>query len=174
MRRRLTARRTVTMAGLVFAWCALWGSGSPANLLSGLAVALVLVIGLDVGPAGIGRIHLVPLLRFAGLVTKDLARSTASVAWEILTPTDRTEEAIVAVRVPVETRAHLLLMVVSVTVTPGTAVVDADPDTGTLYLHILHRRRAGEVTAHVQRLAALACAGLPLVESSGRPAEATP
>ena len=85
-----------------------------------------------------------------------------SVALEVLTPTDRTDEAIVAVPLPTESRRHLLLLIVAVTVTPGTAVIDADPDTGTLYLHLLHSDRRDATVAHVEELAELACKALPV------------
>ena len=63
---------------------------------------------------------------------------------------------------PAGTRAHLLLLIVAVTVTPGTAVVDADPDTGRLYLHLLHLDRAEGTVEHVLELAELACRALPM------------
>lgn len=158
--RVLTLRRGLTATTLVFAWCALWGNVSWANIGSGIVVAAA-VIATGYGTPGRGAVRLVPLVRFGALVAADLVASTANVAREILTPTDYTDEAIVAVTVPTETRTHLLLLIVAITVTPGTAVVDADPDTGTLYLHLLHHKRRDTTATHVRRLAELACAGLP-------------
>ncbi len=159
-------RRVVVVVGLVVVWCALWGQVSVANLASGTVVAIV-VSSIGAGTTAEGRIRVLPLVRFCGMVAADLVVSTASVAREVLTPTDRTDEAIIAVEVPTEARAHRLLLVVAVTVTPGTAVVDIDPDTGTLYLHLLHYDRAPSVIRHVGELAALACLALP----AGRGAE---
>jgi multicomponent Na+:H+ antiporter subunit E len=157
----ITPRRLVTIALLVVAWCSLWGSFSVANVASGVAVASVasLVAGSQPGAA---RIHLPSLLHFFWLVAVDLVVSTAQVAWEILTPTDYTDEAIIAVDTRVEARSHLLMLVVAITVTPGTAVVDADPDTGRLYLHVLHAERSESISAHVQRLADIGCRALPV------------
>lgn len=156
----VSPRKLLTIVGLVAAWCALWGSASAANLLSGTAIAVV-VLALDIGTPARGGVRLRPLVTFGGVVALDLVLSTVNVAREVLTPTDYTEESIVAVRLPTESRSHLLLLVVAVTVTPGTAVVDTDPDTGTLYLHLLHHDRREEIVAHVERLASLACAALP-------------
>jgi multicomponent Na+:H+ antiporter subunit E len=161
MRPWFSIRRVLTVAALVFVWCALWGEASVANLASGLLVA-VAIVASGVGTGSPGSIRVGPLLRFAGLVAIDLASSTVSVAREVLTPTDRTDEAIIAVDLPRETRMHLLMMIVAVTVTPGTAVVDADADTGTLYLHLLHAERTDTTRAHVRRLADLACQALPV------------
>mgnify|MGYP001828326521 CR=1 FL=1 len=159
-RRPFTLRRLVTVAALVFAWCALWGEANVANLLSGTVLAVVLT-GIGIGTPGRGRVRLRPMVRFGALVAADLVAATVGVAKEILTPTDRTEEAIIAVQLPPETRAHLLLLTVAITVTPGTAVVDADPDTGTLYLHLLHADRRDATVTHVRELADLACQALP-------------
>ena len=167
MRHWLTLRRLVTVAGLVFVWCALWGEASIANLASGLVLAIGIVAS-GLGTPGRGTIRWRPLARFAGLVAVDLVSSTVSVTREVLTPTDRTHEAIIAVSVPPQTRAHLLLMIVSVTVTPGTAVVDADPDTGTLYLHLLHADRTEATRTHVRRLADLACRAFPVKTDESR------
>lgn len=156
-------RHLVTIVALTLAWCALWREVTVANLASGLLVATLITVS-GIGTAGRGRIRLRPLLGFAGLVAVDLVVSTVTVAKEILTPTDRTDEAIIAVAVPAETRHHLLLLTLAVTVTPGTAVVDADPATGTLYLHLLHLDRRAQLERHVNRLAELACAALPTNE----------
>jgi multicomponent Na+:H+ antiporter subunit E len=163
-------RRIAIVVLLVFAWCALWGSPTPANIASGFVVAIIVAM-IDIGPPGRGGVRIRPLLRFARLVAVDLVISTVNVVREVITPTDHTEESIVAVRLPIDSRAHLLLMVVAITVTPGTAVVDTDPDDGTLYLHLLHDRRRQATIDHVRELADLACAALPIESSSTEAAE---
>jgi multicomponent Na+:H+ antiporter subunit E len=158
-------RRLFTMALLVAAWCALWGAVSVANLASGvvLAVAVTLFAGID---PDAGRIRPWPLLQFGWLVAVDMVTSTVHVAWEILTPTDYTDEAIIAVDTQLGARSHLLMLVVAITVTPGTAVVDTDADTGRLYLHLLHADQHDEIQRHVQRLADLACRAFPVTEAT--------
>lgn len=162
----LMPRRLLTLLLLVAAWCALWGAVSVANVLAGTLVAVTVTVLAGVDPAH-GRIHLTELLRFLWLVAVDLVVSTANVAWEILTPTDYTDEAIIAVDTCAESRSHLLMLVVAITVTPGTAVVDTDADTGRLYLHLLHADKADEITAHVRRLADLASRALPVADGAG-------
>lgn len=168
MSRWYSLRRLVTVAGLVFAWCALWGEPSLANIASGVVVA-TLVSGRRSGASGRGRIRVRPLLRFGALVVVDLVMATAGVAKEILTPADSTEEAIVAVSVPTDSRAHLLPLIVAITVTPGTAVVDVDADTGTLYLHLLHAERRSAIEEHVRELADLASRAFPAPRSLSSP-----
>ena len=161
VRELLMPRRVVTLALLVAAWCALWGSVSVANVLAGALAAVTVTIVAGIQP-GHGRVRVVPALQFVWLVAIDLVVSTVNVAWEILTPTDHSDEAIIAVDTPSETRAHLLGLVVAITVPPGTAVVDSDIETGRLYLHLLHADKADEITAHVKRLADLAGRALPV------------
>lgn len=154
-------RRLVLITGLVAAWCALWNRISFANIASGLVVAVV-VTSPRLGPAADGGIRFKPLMKFGAIVGRDLVMSTFNVAYEVITPTDYTEEAIIGVDLPGNARAHMMLIAVAVTVTPGTAVIDVDPDRSRIYLHILHAERADATAEHVQELAELACQALPM------------
>lgn len=154
-------RRIISMVALTFAWCALWGSVTVANATGGLLLSAVLTSSA-VSTSYRGSVRLVPLAKLIGLVMVDLAKSTISVAEEILTPTDHTDEAIIGIDLPSNSRDHMLLLVVAVTLTPGTAVVDVDSETGTMYLHLLHDQRRDETLAHVHRLARLAGDALPV------------
>jgi len=174
MMSHITIRRVMTIALLTLAWCGLWRSISLANILSGVVVSTALIVS-KVGTSGRGGVRLIPLFKLLWLVFKDLVSSTISVAVEILTPTDNTEEAIVAVVVPTDSRHHLLLLVVAITLTPGTAVVDTDPESSTLYLHLLHVSQLEDTVAHVEELARLACEALPVGSvQPGQSAHSTP
>lgn len=156
----LRPRRLFVVIALTLVWCGLWGEVTFANVVSGLAIA-ALVVMLGVGTSGEGGVRLRPLLHLLWVVALDLIKSTVSVASEIITPTDRTNESVIAVDVTTESRDHLLLLIVAITLTPGTAVVDADPDTATLYLHLLHDERRAGTIEHVEQLTRLSCAALP-------------
>lgn len=155
-----TTRLVLTAVALTLIWCGLWGSVSVANAASGLALSTV-ALGAGRAASRPGGIRILPLLRFTWLVLVDLARSTVDVAREIVTPTDRTEEAIIAVDLPDGGNDHLLLLSSAITLSPGTAVVEANGDTGRLYVHLLHVHRRHEVEAHARELTELACAALP-------------
>jgi multicomponent Na+:H+ antiporter subunit E len=152
------------IAALTLVWCGLWGSVSVANVAAGLLIAVILAT-IDLGLPGSGGIRLLPLVKLTGLVLVDLVRSTFSVAKEILTRDTLADEAIVAVKAPAGSRQHLLLLIVLITLTPGTAVVDADPTSDTLYLHLLYRGDEEKTKAHVTRIANLACQALPTAQS---------
>ena len=128
-----------------------------------------------IGPGGSGRggVRLGPLLHFCWLVSVDIVVSTFSVVHEVVTPTDYTEEAIIAVPVPPGTRRHFLLLYGAITVTPGSAVVAAEEDGTMLYVHILHLDRRDAVTAHIGELAELANRALPTPLDERRDDEVT-
>jgi len=171
MRRLVTGRGIAMIIVLTALWCALWQTISIANILAGVVLSTA-VLATGVGTPTTGTIRLGPMVRLLWVVFVDLVTSTVDVAREILTPTDYTDEAIIAVEIPREGRHHFLLLIIAVTLTPGTAVVDADPDTGTLYLHLLHAEQRDSVVEHVQQLTDLASQALPVPTT--RPLETTP
>lgn len=154
-------------------WCGLWREISVANVVAGLVLSTA-VLASGVGTPTTGRIRIRPTLRLIGVVLVDLVTSTIDVAREVLDPADTTDEAIIAVAVDDEARHHLLLLVIAITLTPGTAVVDADPDTGTLYLHLLHAERRDDVVRHVHRLSDLAGQALPNADAGAKPTASEP
>lgn len=151
VRRRVTSGRLPGAIALVALWCALWGSWSPVTVATGFVLAAAAgAIGWGV-PAV--RVRPVPLLRLAGVVLVDLVRSTWVVATEVLTPTDRTDEAIVRIDADVAAGVHRFVLAVAITLTPGTAVVGCEE--GCLDVHLLHRERADDVVRHVHELVEL-------------------
>jgi multicomponent Na+:H+ antiporter subunit E len=158
-----TPRMLLAIAVLVIAWCGLWEAFSIANVLSGIIVAVIALVIAGASPAG-RTVHFGALFQLVWLVLVDLVRSTAQVVWEILTPADYTDEIIIGIDTRADSSAHLLLLTVSITLTPGTAIVDIDVDTGRLYLHLLHADAAPQVTKHVERLAELACRAFPTAD----------
>ncbi len=160
--RLISVRRVAVIVALTAAWCALWRSASAANVLSGLVVSSV-ASGAGVNAAS--GVRLLPLLRLFWVVSVDLAVSTAVVVREVLTPTDYTDEAIIAVPIPVSARRHLLFLYIAITVTPGTAVVAGDDDredgTALIYLHVLHDDRRDDVVEHVELLVSLVTRAFP-------------
>ncbi len=146
---------------LVAIWCALWRDISAANVLSGTIVAVGVQLLLGRPVLGRRPVGLVPLLKLVGLVSIDLVRSTASVAYEILTPTDHTQESILAIAIPSKAQHLMLPLTIMITLTPGTAVIETDPTGGNLFLHLLHHDRRQETVRHVERLAELLAAAFP-------------
>ena len=161
LRRLASVRAVATIAVLTLAWCGLWQDISIANVVSGVSLA-VATLAFGLGTSVQGTVRLGPMMKLLGVVLVDLVKSTIDVASEAITPGDDTDEAVIEVTVSPDARRHFFLLVVCITLTPGTAVVDADPDTGSLYLHLLHYDKADEVRAHMTQLADLAQQALPV------------
>jgi multicomponent Na+:H+ antiporter subunit E len=127
------------LAWLVFVWILLWGTCSWANVLSGLAVALVVMLLLPLPPVvGATRVRPLPLVFFVGHFLVDLAVSGAQVAWRALRPSGVTQGAIV--RVQLRADSDLLITVVAETVSlvPGSLVLDLDREERLIAVHLLH------------------------------------
>ena len=78
-------RRLLATAWLVIVWVALWGQLSWANLLGGVAVALLIGLafpGTGAGPAG--RVRPLPAVHFAGWFAYKLVEATLAVSLEVL------------------------------------------------------------------------------------------
>ncbi|RFU22311.1 Na+/H+ antiporter subunit E [Geodermatophilus marinus] len=139
-------RQLPLLGWLTLVWVLLWGTFSWANLLSGLLVA-VLVTWLLPLPAVTehARLHPWPVLLFAGAFLKDLAVSSVVVSWEALRPGGPVRSAIIEVQL--RTDSDLLMTIVSETLTlvPGSLVLDADRERNVLLMHVLPVRDLDEV-----------------------------
>lgn len=151
---------------LVVAWIALWRDLSFANLVTGVALATVLVVlfpvgratGPDDGPvaprsswrrAGF-TVRPWPALRFGVFFAGKLIEANAIVAWQVIRPTSTVVEGIVAV--PLHTRSDGIATIAAdaVTLTPGTMTIDIDrPAEGpiTLFIHVLQLGDPADVRA---------------------------
>jgi multicomponent Na+:H+ antiporter subunit E len=154
LRRRLRHQLPL-LVWLVLVWNLLWGTWSWANLLSGILVALVVTSVLPLPPVE-GGIHFRPVaaLRFVGHFLVDLVSSAAQVAWQTIRPRGIGRQAII--RVQLRTDSDLLLTIVceSLTLVPGSMVIDMDRERRILAVHVLHVEDERDVEA--QRRSVLA------------------
>lgn len=145
--------------GIVAVWIALWGDLDLANVVGGALVATAVVGLFHPGRRErLGRLRPVSTLRFLGHALVSLARSTATVAWEVLTPTDRTRPGILAVPLPSATPVVLTAVTTVVGMTPGTVVVDVHRHPTVLSVHVLHLHDPARVRRQIARLEARALA----------------
>lgn len=157
----MTAEPTVTrlrhqiplLAWLVLVWVLLWGTFSWANLLSGLVVALVVLVLLPLPHvAGGTRVRPWPLLVFLGHFLADLVVSGAEVAWETLRPGGMRGAAIVQVQLRVDSDLLLTMVAEATSLVPGSLVLDLDRERRVITLHVLPARSLEDVArkrAHV-------------------------
>ena len=154
---------------LVLVWMLLWGTWSWANLISGTVLSVVVTVFLPLPPVvGGTRLHPAGLLAFLGHFVVDLVLSAAQVAWQTIRPAAVGRSAII--RVQMRTDSDLLLTIVaeSLTLVPGSLVIDMDRDERTLSLHILHVRDLADVE---RRRAAVLAEEERVVRAFGSPDE---
>ena len=124
-------------AALIAMWLLLNQSLSPAHIVLGATVALVASHGLAaLRPQPVAFLSVRPMLRLAGIVVADIARSNLAVARIVLFRKKRVSGF---VRLPLELRnIHgLATLALIITATPGTLWVQLDPANGILLVHVL-------------------------------------
>jgi len=146
---RRRALQIPVLIWLTVVWVALWGDLSTANVLSGLAVAVVvcfvfplppLQMGLRVRPIWLGWL----VVRFLG----DVVAASAQVAWVTLRFNRPPRNAVIEVDLRTDSDFVLTVVAEMVSLVPGSLVVEARRSTHTLFLHVLD---AGDM-AGVERM----------------------
>jgi multicomponent Na+:H+ antiporter subunit E len=137
---------------LTVVWVGLWGSVTAANVLGGLAVAVVLVGALPLDAvSGSGVLKPLAALRFLAAFARDLVQASVQVAVLVVHPRRRLRQAVVAVPVPGASDALLTLLANAISLTPGTLTLEVDRPGSTLFVHALD---VGDGPQAVQRLKA--------------------
>jgi multicomponent Na+:H+ antiporter subunit E len=131
---------------LVLVWMLLWGTWSWANLISGTVLALAVTVLLPLPPVvGGARLHPAGVLRFLGHFFLDLVLSAAQVAWQTIRLRAVGQSAIIRVQMRSDSDLLLTIVAESLTLVPGSVVIDMDRGERTLSLHILHVRDLADV-----------------------------
>ena len=136
--RRSPSRSWPLVLWLTVVWVGLWGSVSAANVLGGLALALLLVAVLplaDVPDRAV--VSPVALARFAGRFAVDLVVSSLQVVVLALRPQLQLRQAVIAVPVRGASDQLLTLLADAISLTPGTLTLEVDRPRSTLYVHVL-------------------------------------
>lgn len=125
---------------LTAVWVGLWGSVSAANVLGGLALAVVLLwlLPLPLPPApDRAVVRAGPLLRFTARFAVDLVVSSVQVAVLAVRPRVRLRPAVVAVPVRGASDTLLTVLADAISLTPGTLTIEVDRQSSTLHVHVL-------------------------------------
>lgn len=140
-------RQLPLLGWLVLVWMLLWGTWSWANLLSGALVAVLVARLLPLPPVTEhARLRPLAVLRFLGRFLLDLARSSAEVGWAAVRPGGGPVRAAI-IEVQLRTDSDLLLTVIAETLTlvPGSLVLDVDRRRSVLLMHVLPVRTEADV-----------------------------
>lgn len=159
--------RGLAVGWLTALWVVLWRDLTVANVASGAAIAMiVLVVFPPRHPTG-GQHTIRPLqlAAFVGYFAWKLVVSNYVVAREILTPRDHIRSGIVAV--PMVACSDLLVTIVAnaISLTPGTLTLEVRRDPPTLFVHVLHLHDLDKVRRDIRTLQRLAVAAIGSAEA---------
>ncbi|WP_431240844.1 Na+/H+ antiporter subunit E [Mycolicibacterium aichiense] len=123
---------------LTLVWLLLWGTVSAANVVSGLAVALLITLMLPLPSVPVqGRLHPLSLLRLILRVAWWLVQSSIQVAWLAIRPGKPPLSAVLRGHLALKSDLVLALAVNIVNLTPGTIVLEIDQARRLVYVHVL-------------------------------------
>ena len=126
------------LVALVLVWNLLWGTWSWANLISGTVIAIAVTWLLPLPPVtGGAAFHPAAVLRYLAHFVLDLVTSSAQVAWGALRPGRQEDGAIIIVALRTDSDLLLTLVTESLSLVPGSLVIDLDREQRTVALHLL-------------------------------------
>lgn len=145
------------VAVLIALWLLAWGEASVANVLSGAAVAVALLVAFPPrrGAPSEVRISAGGTVRLAAYVAAQLVRSNITMTWQIVRPPEPIAPGVLAHRLDHPTDETITVMSSIIALSPGTMTVDVAPDSSTLYVHFFHLvdpEEARRSIAHLERL----------------------
>lgn len=155
-------RRFLVGAALVLGWTgiwvALWRDLSFANVLSGAVIAGLLLLKFPPRKtvANQGYVSVGAMFRFVGFLTKEIVHANVIVAWEVITPTNKINEGIVAIPIRGVSEGLVTLVANCISLSPGTLTIETRSDPSVIYVHVLHLRDIDAVRRNVQYLEKLA------------------
>ena len=135
---RRVALRLWVLCWLIIVWILLWGTVSAANVISGLAIALIITLLLPLPVVPIeGRVHPLALVRLIVTVLYYLALSSVQVAWLAVKPGPPQLSAVLRAHVAVKSDLVLALAVNIFNLIPGSIVLEIDQTRRMLYMHVI-------------------------------------
>lgn len=159
-------RMIVRVVLLVALWLLAWGQITVPNVVSGAAVATMLLVAFP--PAAGGRrtrVNPVGVLRLVGYVVVQLVISNVVMTREILRPRPKIRPGVLAHRLRSPSEEVVTLMTSVIALSPGTMTADVDPDSTTIYVHFLLLRDLDAARALLDRLERLASRAIVRKES---------
>lgn len=130
--------RVVMLCWLTMVWVLLWGSVTPANVLGGLAVALLITVLLPMPFVPVhGRLNVLAVPRLVVKVTYYLVLSSIQMAWLALRPGPPPLTAVLRAPLNLKSDLILALAVNVINLIPGSIVIEVDAERRMIYVHVL-------------------------------------
>lgn len=141
---------------LTLVWVLLVGRFDWMSLFAGLLVAVVVQAIFPMPPVLAGvRVHPVGLVVLVATFLWDLTRASVWVAWLAVRPRPISHGTVIEVQLT--ERDDLLRTVIAelTSLVPGTVVVDVNPHSGVMTMHVLDKTEPSDLDAERGRVAAL-------------------
>lgn len=134
------------LLGLLLTWMLLWREFSWLSLVSGVVVSIVAMRLFYLPPVILaGRFNAWWALRYLGYFLWHLALASVQVAWLAVRPGPPPRTAIIAARLRTRSDFVLTLVALTISLIPGSLVVEVDRFGSTLYLHVLNTPTQREI-----------------------------
>ncbi len=135
---RFVLLRLWILTWLTGVWVLLWGNVSTANVLGGIAVGIGIMVLLPLPKVPVeGRIHVLALVRLAGVFVYYAVESSFSVAWLAIRPQAPPVTGVLRCRIAIKSDLVLTLCVDALNLIPGTIVLEIDQTRRLVYVHVL-------------------------------------
>jgi multicomponent Na+:H+ antiporter subunit E len=139
---------------LVGLWLLAWGDISVANVLSGIAVAGATLVAFPpaVSTGRRVRAHARGVARLLGYVLTQLVVSNVLMIRQVLSPRPDVRPGVLAHRLKRPSGEAITMMTSIIALSPGTMVVDVDPDSTTIFVHFFRLRDVAAARAGLEKL----------------------
>lgn len=137
--RKLRIFELPLLIGLVLTWMALWREVSLLSLVSGIVVSAVITRVFYLPPVELaGRFNPWFALRYIAYFLKNLTVASFQVAWFAVRPKPTPKCSIIAVQLCTQSDFILTMTGLTISLIPGSFIIDVDRDSSILYLHVLN------------------------------------
>lgn len=134
------------LLGLLLTWMLLWREFSWLSLVSGVVVSIIAMRLFYLPPVILaGRFNAWWALRYLGYFLWHLALASVQVAWLAIKPGPPPRTAIIAAKLRTRSDFVLTLVALTISLIPGSLVVEVDRFGSTLYLHVLNTPTQREI-----------------------------
>lgn len=175
---RAVRQQPVAWAWLTVAWVVMWGNLSFANVLGGMVVGALLLAVLRMPPISIGvRPHPLRALLLLVRFLLDVVVASFHVAWLAVRPGPTPRASVITTQLHTRNELFATITAEMMSLVPGSLVIDLDPGSGLLSMHVLDVATPEQAEAFRTRvlaqerrvLAALSAPGEPVVHPAGTP-----
>ena len=138
---------------LAFAWAALNGEFSLANLLTGHVLGYLILLMLVKGgvlPRSpyVGKVY--QAISLAGFFLWELIRANLRLALDVATPSYQMKPGILAIPLDATRDAEILLLAMLINLTPGSVALDVSDDRKVLYVHVMYMQSPDAARAEIK------------------------